>query len=145
MRTSTAPWRRSPYVCHRLCTHSGKSCRALYTRYTIEDDAHGNPQLGGEHSAVNGIFVHLLYAPVQHHGGGTRSSAISCVHFLGSPVAPCILGVRFRMTFMVIHHLSVNILPSTEFLYTCCMYLNSTMAEGPVRLPQAVYMSWEIP
>ena len=28
---------------------------------TIQNDAHGNPPLGSEHSEVNGIFVYLLY------------------------------------------------------------------------------------
>ena len=109
-----------PRTSHRLCTYSGKSRSALYTRCTIQHDAHGNPLLGGEHSAMNGIFVYLLYGPVKHLGGGPGMSPTGFVHILGSPVAPCTLGVRFRMMLMVIHHSAVNTVPSTEFSYTCC-------------------------
>ena len=51
------------YVFHSLCMHYGKSRSVLYTRYTIQNDTHGNPPLSGEHSAVNGIFVHPPYGP----------------------------------------------------------------------------------
>ena len=49
------------------------------------------------------------------------------------------------MMLMVIHHSAVNTLPSTEFLYTRCTDLYSTLAVGPVRLPQAVNAFWELP
>ena len=69
-------------------------------------------------TAVNGIFVHLLYGPVQHYGGVPGTSPTGNVHILGSPVAPCTLGVRLGMTLMAMHHSAVNTLPSTELSYT---------------------------
>ena len=112
-----------PYVTHRLCTYPRKSHSALYTRCTPWNDCHGNPSLGGEHSAINATFVHLLYGPVQHHGGGPGTSPTGNVHILGSPVVPCTLRVRFGTTLMAMHHWVVNTLPPTELLYTHCAEL----------------------
>ena len=58
-----------------------------------QNDHHGNACLGGEHSVVNGTFVHLIYGAVQLHGGGRRTSLTGCVHILGSLAAPCTLRV----------------------------------------------------
>ena len=129
---------------HRLCSHSGKSRSALYTRCTIQNDAHGNPPLGSEYTAVNGIFVHLLYGPVEHHGGGTNTSPTCNVHIIVSPVVPCTLGVWIGMTLKAMHHSALSTLLSTEFSYTRCTDQHTTMAAGPVRLPQAVYTFWEV-
>ena len=143
MLSCKAPRQLAPYVSHRLCTHSGKSRSALYTRCTIQNDAHGNPPLIGENSVVNGIFVHLLYGPVQLNGGGPGLSPAACVHILGSPAVPCSLGVRLGTIFMSIHHSPLNTLKSIEFSYTRCTDLYSSMAVGHVRLLQTVYTSWE--
>ena len=133
-----------PYVSHRLCTHLGNFRSALFTRCTTPNDPHGNEPLGGEHSAVNGIFVHPMYRPVQLNGSGPRTSPTGSVHILGSPVAPCTLGVRLRITLMAMHHTAVNTLLPTEFSYTHCTDLYTSMAAGPVRLPKAVYTYWEV-
>ena len=104
-------------------THSGNSRSALYIRCTIKNDAHGNPPLFGEYSAVNGIFVHPLYGAVQLNGGGPCTSHTGSVHILGSPVAPCTLGVRLRIPLMAMHHWAVKTLPPTKLLYTRCLEL----------------------
>ena len=118
-----ASLRRAPYVSYRLCTRSGRSRSTLYTRCTIQNYPHGNAPLEGENSASNGVFVHLLYGPVQLNGGGPRTSPTGCVHILGNLVAPYTLGVRLGTTLMAMHLSAVNTLPSTELLYTCCAEL----------------------
>ena len=86
-------------------------------------------------TAANRIFIHLLCGTVEVLSGKRYMSAIHCVHNLGSPIAPCTLSVRLRMTLMAMHHSAVNTLPPTEFPYTRCTDLHSSLAAGPVRLP----------
>ena len=125
------PWRLAPYISHMLSTHSGKSRSALYTRCTIHNDAHGNQPLGVEHSAINAIYVHPLYGPVQLNGSAPvrltqavyTSSEVSAMHLSAT----------------------VNALPHTELLYICCADLYSTLTLCPVCLPQAVCVCWELP
>ena len=74
--------------------HCGKCRSALYARCTIQNEAHGNPPFGGEYSAVNGIFVHPLYRPLQLQGGAPRMILTGSVYILGSPVVPYSPGVR---------------------------------------------------
>ena len=93
---------------------------ALYTRCTIHNDTHGHPLLGGEHSAVNGIFVDPLYGPVQLNGVVPCTCHTGSVHNLGSVVAPCTLGIRLGMTLMAIHYWAVSTLSPRELLYTRC-------------------------
>ena len=89
----------------------------------IQNDAHGNPPLGGEHSAINGIFVHPQYGPVQLNVRGPRTSHTASVHILRNLVAPCILGVQLDTTLMAIHHSPLNTVQSMELSYTCCVEL----------------------
>ena len=125
VRSCKAPRRQDPYVFHIPCTHSGKSRSPLYTRCMTWNDCHCNPPLSGEHSSINGIFVHQLYGPVQHHGSGPGTPPTYLVHILGSPVAPCTLGIRLGTIIMVMHHSAVNTVPPTEFSYTRCTDLYS--------------------
>ena len=118
---------------------SSESCSALCNGRTSRNDPHGNAILGGEHNATYLIFVHPLYGPLQLHGGGPRTCPTGSVYILGSPVAPYSLGVRLGAILIAIHHLPLNTLLSTEFLFTHCTELYSSMAEIPVRLPEAVY------
>ena len=127
------------------CTHHRQSHSALYTRCTDRHDPHGNATFGIEHSAVNGIFTHPLYKPAHHHGGGPRTSPTGFVHILGSLVVPRTLGLLLRTTLMAMHLSAVNTLGLTEFSYTRCTELYSSMAADPVRLPQVVYTFWEAP
>ena len=97
------------------------------------------------HSAANTLPpTEFLYSHVQLNGGRPRTSPTGSVRILGSPVAPCSLGVQFRMTIIVIQISAVNTLPSMEFSYTCCTDLYSSMAMGPY-VSQAVYTLWEVP
>ena len=66
----------------------------LYTRCTIQNDADGDPPFGVVQSAIDGIFVHPLYGPVQLNDGVPRMSPTGSVYILGSPVAPYSLGVQ---------------------------------------------------
>ena len=85
----------------------------------IQNEAHGSPTLGGEHTAMNGIFVHLLYAPMQHHGGGPGTSPTGSVYILRRTVAPYYsLGVQLGTTLMSMHHSVVNNLPPLELLFS---------------------------
>ena len=89
----------------------------------IQNDAHGNPPHSSVHSAVNGIFVHLLYGPVQLNRSGSGLSPTGSVYILGSPVVPYSLGVPLQTTLMAMQHWAVNTLPPTELLYTRCVKL----------------------
>ena len=74
-------------------------------------------------TAVNGIFVHPLYGPVQLNGGGPYTSHTGSVHILGSLIASCTLGVRLGMTPMAMHLSAVNTLLPRELLHTGCAEL----------------------
>ena len=110
----------------------------------VQNDAHGNPPISGEQSAVNGIFVHPLNRPVQLIGSGTCTSHTGSVHIVVSLIAPCTLSVRLGTTLMAMHLSVVNTLPPTKLLYSRCAELKSSMAAGPVRLPQSVYIFWKV-
>ena len=64
---------------------------------------------------------------------------------MGSPVVNRTLGVRLGTTLMAMHLSAVNTLGLTEFSYTRCMELYSSMAADPVHLPQDVYTFCEAP
>ena len=95
--------------------------------------------------AINEIYIQPLYGHVQLFIGGPCKSPTGSVHILGSAVAPCAVGVRLGRIFMPMQHSVVNTLSRTEFLYTCCTALNSTLAAGRVRLPQPLYIFREVP
>ena len=121
---TAAGWRVRYFSC-RLCTQPGKSRSTLYTRFTTRTNPHGNAPLGSEHSATNGIFVHMLYGPVQLNGSGPCTYHTGSVHILRTLVAPCTLGICLRTTLMAIHHSPLNTLLSREFSYPRCTDLYS--------------------
>ena len=49
------------------------------------------------------------------------------------------------MTLMTIQHSEMNTLPLTQFSYTRCTDLYSTMATNAVGVPQTEYTTWEGP
>ena len=53
-------------------------------------------------TTIIGTFVLLLWGAVKLNGGWPRTFPTGCVRTLGSPVVPCTLGVRFRVTHMLI-------------------------------------------
>ena len=95
--------------------------------------------------AINEIYVQPLYGHVQLFVGSPCKSPTGSVHFLRSAVAPCTVGVRIGRIFMPMQHSVVNTLSLTEFLYTCCTALYSTLAAGRVRLPQPLYIFRKVP
>ena len=56
-----------------------------------------------------------------------------------SPVEPRTLRVGLRMAVMAIQHSKMDTLYPTEFSYTRCTDLYSTMAANAIRVPRTVY------
>ena len=129
--TCRPPWRWTQHVSHMQYTHPRQSRSALYTRCMDEHDPHSNVPFGIEHSAVNGIFIHTLYVPLQLHGGSPRTSHTGSLHIIGSPAAHCTLGVWLGTIILVMHHSTVNTLPSTNFrtpaVWTCTVKWRRTL------------------
>ena len=91
-----------------VCTQAVPNCEILlllvhqlYDHYTTQSCSLGR----GEQSAINRIFVHLLYESVQFPKVGLRTVLSGCVYTKGSklrgPIATCTRGIRllecFRM------------------------------------------------